>query len=155
MVRPVRLSLTLLSLALSLVLIAALVLAFAGPWRRRANALIPLIACGFWTAFALAALTGEGWGARLQLAAGLSGMLAFGLIAAAQYFRPGLLFKRHAPPSVERLADLRARVRRREQIETELRRGNRFRAIKLYRDDTGASLAEAVAGVDDLARSSS
>jgi ribosomal protein L7/L12 len=45
-------------------------------------------------------------------------------------------------PSWERLAELDARLVRRDEVERLLQAGQKIAAIKLYREETGASLGK-------------
>jgi ribosomal protein L7/L12 len=54
-------------------------------------------------------------------------------------------------PSWERLAELDARLVRRDEVERLLQAGQKIAAIKLYREETGASLREAKDAVERIA----
>ncbi len=56
-----------------------------------------------------------------------------------------------AAPTGERLAALDARVVRRDELRQLVRDRKLVAAMRLYRQDTGASLVEAKAAVDQLA----
>ncbi len=59
--------------------------------------------------------------------------------------------RRGAAPTVERRAALEARVVHRDELRQLVRDRKLVAAIRLYRQDTGASLVEAKAAVDGVA----
>lgn len=93
------------------------------------------------------AAAGEGWA---QVAVGGCFIALYGLLWFAQR-RPEVFLRRLPPPGPARLAKLDGRLVRREVIEGYLQRGERIQAIRVYREDTGADLAEAKGAVEVLA----
>jgi hypothetical protein len=61
--------------------------------------------------------------------------------------RPRLLWKPIAPLQ-DRRADLDARLQREDEVERLLRQGKKIQAIRVYRQDTGATLSEAKGAVE-------
>ena len=118
------------------------------PERRRGELVVPALGLVLGVSMIAAALASDGGTPRnLQFASGIALTAAWTIMVAGKRF----LLRPRQTTTAARLAELGTRIRRSDEIQAELRKGNRLRAIKLYRDDTGASLAEAADGVDDLA----
>ena len=115
-------------------------------WRRRINRIFPwatilFLAVGLWH---------KDWFALLV---GALGLLGFSILLLAQRFRPTLLYKPRPPTAARRLDELDAKLTPRNDVEANLARGHRIRAVKLYRDATGATLGEALDAIERLDRS--
>lgn len=89
----------------------------------------------------------EGWP---ELLVGCSIIATQSLVWYAGRHNPALLYRR-SPPSSTLPVEIDGRLARREEVEAVLGRGDRIKAIRLYREDTGAGLAEAKRAVDALA----
>ena len=122
---------------------------------RRFDLVIGLLGVGIGASLAVSAFgqvrTERGPGSEaLLLVVGLILVVINVVLLYAKRYNPGLLYKQVPPPDPARLAELDARLRRRDAVESALHRGNRIQAIKIYRDDTGAALGEAKAAVEAL-----
>jgi len=77
-------------------------------------------------------------------------MVANALAIIARRHKPELLYKRSSPPPAERVAELDVRLLRRDELRDLVSEGQRLHAIKLYMDDTGATLSEAKGIIDGM-----
>ena len=91
----------------------------------------------------------EAW---TQVLLGLCLVAVYVLLYFGRKHYPTLFYKNHSPVLSARLDELDARLRYRTDIEKLLHVGHRIQAVKRYRDETGASLIEAKAGVDRMVR---
>jgi hypothetical protein len=114
-------------------------------WRRGINRTFPWAMLVFWAALAVVGLFRDDW---FGLLVGALGFLAFSIVVLARV-RPTLLYKPRPPTTAWRLDELDAMLTRRDDVEASLAKGHRLRAVKLFRDGTDATLAEAL---DAIAR---
>ena len=67
-------------------------------------------------------------------------------------YKPEILYKPREPTDEARIAELDARLKRKVVVRELLNAGNKIQAIKVYREDTGASLKEAKDAVESMQR---
>ena len=118
-----------------------------GLGRQQLDRFFPWAMILFWAAFLAFGVAQGDW---LASVAGALGTAAFAILLFARLFRPSVLYKPRVPTPPSRLDELEGRLVAREEIESSLAKGHRVRAIKLYRDATGATLAEALDGIERL-----
>lgn len=79
----------------------------------------------------------------------LAGCL-FLVVTLVTRYRPELLLKPNARPSLERVAELDGRLSDRARVEQLLQEGHRPQAVKLYMEQTGASLFDATHALNEM-----